>query len=160
MIKIDEFDQAILRQLQLDGKISVQDLATKTNMSASPCWRRVRRMETEGTIDRYVAVLNPRNLGLQALAHVHVSLMDHTEQTIATFDNFVQTQDQIVECSSITGDNDYVLKVVAEDPEALESFIMKSILRLGIVRSSMTNFVLRRTKETTALPVRLQLPDR
>ncbi len=153
MYKMDEFDKALLTLLQADGKASTQSLAEKTNLSVSPCWRRIRRLETDGVIEKYTAVLNPKILGLNALAYVHVSLIDHSEQTISRFDRFVQSSDWIIECSSITGENDYVLKVIAKDPEALEFFIMKRILALGLVRSSMTNFVLRRTKRSTSLPV-------
>ena len=152
-MKLEAKDKEILRVLQKDGKISLQALAEAVNLSTSPCWRRVKRLEESGLIDRYAAILNPRKLGLHAQAYMHVSLMDHTEATIDAFDRFVQTEDQITECCSITGSNDYMLKVVAEGPEALETFIMKRVLRLGIVRSSHTNFVLRRTKSSTALPV-------
>lgn len=152
-MKLEEKDKEILRVLQRDGKISLQALAEEVHLSTSPCWRRVKRLEESGLIDRYVAILNPRLLGLHAQAYMHVSLLDHTEATIEAFDRFVQNEDQITECCSITGSNDYLLKVVAEGPEALETFIMKRILRLGIVRSSHTNFVLRRTKSSSALPV-------
>ncbi len=153
MPMIEEKDREILRILQADGKISLHALAEQVSLSTSPCWRRVKRLEDAGLIDRYVAILDPRALGLHAQAYMQVSLQDHTEETIATFDRFVQTEDQIIECCSITGSNDFLMKVVAEDPEALEHFIMRRVLRLGVVRSSHTNFVLRRTKSNTALPV-------
>lgn len=150
---LEEKDREILRVLQKDGKISLQALAQQVNLSTSPCWRRIKRLEESGLIEGYAALLNPRLLGLHAQAYMHVSLMDHAEATIEAFDRFVQTEGQITECCSITGSNDYMLKVVAEGPEALEEFIMKRVLRLGIVRSSHTNFVLRRTKSSSALPV-------
>ncbi|MGH1466500.1 MAG: Lrp/AsnC family transcriptional regulator [Cognatishimia sp.] len=153
MPKLDQKDREILQVLQADGKISLQALADKVSLSSSPCWRRVKHLEEVGVIDRYVAILNPRALGLHAQAYIHVSLLDHTQATIDTFDRFVQNELQIVECASITGSDDYMLKVVAEGPEALETFIMKRILRLGVVRSSHTNFVLRSTKSSSALPV-------
>lgn len=153
MTDIDAIDQSLLSVLQENGKSSTQELATHSNLSLSPCWRRVKRLENSGVIEKYVAVLNPKSLGLNAIAYVHISLMDHTEKTIRQFDDFVQGCDQVIECCSITGDSDYVMKVVARDPEGLESFIMKRILAMGIVRSSMTNFVLRRTKSSTVLPL-------
>jgi len=150
---LDRNDRKILALLQANGKIGARELAENLNLSASPCWRRVKRLEELGVIDRYVAVLDPKPLGLHAVAYVHVSLIDHTERTIDAFDRFVQEHEQVVECSSITGDSDYVLKVVAADAEGLESFLMKRLLALGLVRSSTTNFVLRRTKASTALPL-------
>ena len=86
---------------------------------------------------------------------MHVSLIEHTEDAIQTFDRFVAEQDQVIECCSVTGADDYLLKVVAENPEGLEKFLMQKMLRLGIVRSSTTHFVLRQKKYRTALPLDL-----
>ncbi len=150
---IDEQDKRLLGLLQRDARVSTQELADRCGMSVSPAWRRVRKLEQDGVIRRQVAMLDPKKLGLHATAYVHVSLLDHTEATIARFDAFVQAHDQVVECASITGSNDYVLKVLARDPEGLEFFIMRKLLALGVVRSSTTNFVLRQTKYTTELPL-------
>ncbi len=155
MPNLTEQDQALLHILQHDGKTNTQSLADQTGMSPSPCWRRVRKLEETGVIERYVALLNAKKLGLNARAYVHVSLLDHTEDTIKTFDRFVQNEPQIVECCAITGADDYLLKVIAPDPEGLEQFIMQKILRLGVVRSSTTHFVLRQKKYSTALPLNL-----
>ena len=109
MINLDNYDRSILRVLQADGKIGNQDLAEKVNLSSSPCWRRVKKLEDIGVINGYVAMLNPKSLGLTAMAYVHIALLDHRQKTIETLDNFVATQEQIVECSST---NDYLLKMV------------------------------------------------
>ena len=153
MSNLDSFDRSILRVLQANGKIGNQDLAEKVSLSSSPCWRRVKKLEDSGVIDRYVAMLNPKALGLTAMAYVHIALLDHRQETIETLDNFVATQDQIIECSSITGSNDYLLKIIEADNESLEKFIMQRLLRLGIVRSSTTNLILRQQKYTTAVPL-------
>lgn len=153
MPQFDEIDRKILRTLQKDGKISLQALAAQVNMSTSPCFRRVKRLQDSGIITGYVALLDQKALGLNAQAYLQLSLIDHKEETIQAFDRFVQNEAQVIECASITGSNDYLLKVVAEDAEALEQFIMKRVLRLGIISSSYTNFVLRRTKSSTVLPV-------
>lgn len=148
-------DRNLLHILQRDGKANTQSLAEQVGMSPSPCWRRLRKLEETGVIDGYVALLDAKTLGLNARAYVHVSLLDHTEETIRTFDTFVQGEPQIVECCAITGADDYLLKVIAADPEGLEQFIMQKILRLGVVRSSTTHFVLRQKKYSTALPLEL-----
>ncbi len=155
MPRLDDHDRSLLRLLQKNAKISSQELAEKLNLSMSPCWRRVRKLESSGIIDSYVTMLNPRALGLNTLAYVHVSLIEHTEGAIAKFDRFVAEQDQVIECSSVTGADDYLLKVVAKDPEGLETFLMQKMLRLGIVRSSTTHFVLRQKKYSTELPLGL-----
>ena len=153
MKNIDNYDRSILRVLQVDGKIGNQELAEKVNLSNSPCWRRVKKLEDSGVINGYVVMLNPKILGLTAMAYVHIALLDHTQQTIEMLDEFVANQEQIIECSSITGPNDYVLKIIEKDTESLERFIMQKLLRLGIVRASTTNLILRQKKYTTALPL-------
>jgi DNA-binding Lrp family transcriptional regulator len=155
MPKLDNHDRSILRLLQSNGKMGNQELAEKVNLSSSPCWRRVKKLEESGMINGYVAMLNPKSLGLTAMAYVHIALLDHRQQTIETLDKFVEAQEQIVECSSITGPNDYLLKIIEKDTGSLEKFIMQKLLRLGIVRSSTTNLILRQKKYTTALPLQL-----
>lgn len=150
---MDAYDRNILNALQNNGKLGNQTLAKKVNLSNSPCWRRVKKLEETGVIDKYVALINPKSLGLTAMAYVHIALLDHTQQTISTLINFVDTKPQIIECCSITGSNDYMLKVIEKDTESLERFIMQQLLRLGIVRSSVTNLILRQQKFTTEMPL-------
>ena len=152
---LDSYEKQILRVLQQDGRASTQDLSDKVGLSASPCWRRVKRLEDDGYITRYAAIVDGQKLGLRALAYVYVSLIDHSEASIEKFHSFVQLETQIIECASITGDFDFVLKVAATDPENLEQIIMKRILRLGVVRNTTTNFILRQTKVSGALPTDL-----
>jgi DNA-binding Lrp family transcriptional regulator len=153
MPKLDEIDRDILRHLQNDGKMSLQKLAEQLNMSTSPCWRRVQRLQDEGFIKQYIALLDPKVLGLNAQAYLQVTLVDHKEDTILAFERFVANEPQVIECATITGQSDFFLKVVAASPEALEQFIMQRILRSGLVSASNTNFILRVTKSSAALPV-------
>ncbi len=102
MDALDATDRRLLELLQHDGKMSLQELAEATNLSTSPCWRRIRKLEELGVINRYVAVLDRRKLGLNAMAYVQVQLIDHSEDTTGAFDRFVQTEPQGVECASIT----------------------------------------------------------
>lgn len=150
---LDEADRRILRLVQAEAGLTLQELAERAGLSASPCWRRLKRLQETGVIRATVALVAPRAVGFATRAMVHVSLLDHTEATIARFDAFVQRSAQVLDCASITGSDDYVLTVVARDPEDLERFLMRELLALGVVRSSTTHFVLRQTKATTALPV-------
>lgn len=150
---LDTFERLILQALQRNGRASTQELSAAVGLSASPCWRRVKRLEDDGYITRYAAILDGKKLGLNALAHVQVSLIDHNEASINIFQTFIERSDQVLECASITGDFDFTLKVAATDPEALEKFIMHDLLRLGIVRTTTTNFILRQLKVSGALPV-------
>lgn len=150
---LDTFEKLILKVLQRNGRASTQELSDAVGLSTSPCWRRVKRLEEDGYITRYAAILDGKKLGLNALAHVQVSLIDHSEASVETFQTFVQRRDQVLECASITGDFDFILKVAATDPEALEEFIMNSLLQLGVVRTTTTLFVLRQMKVSGALPI-------
>ncbi|MDW3221590.1 MAG: Lrp/AsnC family transcriptional regulator [Paracoccaceae bacterium] len=150
---LDTFEKLILKVLQRNGRASTQELSDAVGLSNSPCWRRVKRLEEDGYITRYAAILDGKKLGLHALAHVQVSLVDHSETSVETFRAFVERNEQVLECASITGDFDFILKVAATDPEALEQFIMNSLLRLGIVRTTTTLFILRQMKVSGVLPV-------
>lgn len=150
---LDPFEKLILKELQRDGRASTQALSDAVGLSPSPCWRRVKRLEEDGYITRYAAILDGKKLGLRALAHIQVSLVDHDGSSIDTFQAFVDNNEQVLECSSITGDFDYILKVAATDPESLEQFIMQSLLRLKVVRTTATTFILRQMKVSGALPV-------
>lgn len=153
MPDIDDADRRLLHVLQRDASLSTQDLAERAGLSASPAWRRVRRLTESGVIERQVALVAPAAVGLQAMAYVQVSLLDHTEESLALFDRFVQTEEQVIECATITGVSDYLLKIVAADAEGLERFLMRRLLATGVVRGTVTNFVLRQTKYTTAMPL-------
>lgn len=155
MPSLDRFDLLILAALQADTRQSLADIAAQVGLSPSPTWRRIKAMEDAGVIERQVAILNPRAIGLLAVAYVHVSLMDHSEAALARFDAFVQAQDQIVECATVTGEAEYMLKVMARDPEDLEQFLTHRLRATGLIRDSKSTFVLRRVKARTALP----LPD-
>lgn len=150
---LDPFEKLILKELQRDGRASTQALSDAVGLSPSPCWRRVKRLEEDGYITRYAAILDGKKLGLHALAHIQVSLVDHDASSIDKFQNFIDNNGQVLECSSITGDFDYILKVAATDPESLEQFIMLSLLRLKVVKTTATTFILRQMKVSGALPV-------
>lgn len=152
---LDAFEKKILRFLQRQGRASTQELSEAVGLSASPVWRRVKRLEDEGYIKHYAAILDGKKLGLRAFAYVQVSLVEHTEASISTFSRWVADSEQVLECASTTGDFDFILKIVAADPEALEDFIMKDILRLGVVQSTTTKLVLRQMKTAGPLPVDL-----
>ncbi len=146
-------DIAILQELQADGRLSMQELSDRTGLSASQCWRRVRDLEAVGIIAGYTAQIRAKSVGLNAIAYVHVALREHQEDSINAFLRLIETEPQIVECASITGDHDFILKVYAKTPEELEHFIMQRLLKSGLVRDTRSNFVLRQTKTRGPLPI-------
>ncbi len=158
---IDAFDRAILQRLQEDGRISNQDLAASVNLSPSPCLRRVRRLEEEGIITGYTALLNARKLGLTLTAFLHISMDRHTPERFGNFEAAIADFPEVLECHLVTGqDADYLLKVVVEDMDGYQHFLLDKITRIEGVSGVHSSFVLKSPQERTALPVRVTRPDR
>ncbi|MDA0281563.1 MAG: Lrp/AsnC family transcriptional regulator [Proteobacteria bacterium] len=151
--KLDKYDRKLLQELQSDGRISNLELAEKANLSAAPCWRRVRKLEEEGFIDRYTALLNPEKIGLFAMGYIQISLINHHHETLEKFNDFVMNAAEVLECYSVSGNYDFLIRVVASDTLAFEDFLMKKLLPTNVVQSTNTDFVLRQKKYTTQLMV-------
>jgi DNA-binding Lrp family transcriptional regulator len=150
---LDRVDRRILDALQADARISNQELAKKVGLSAAPCWRRLRRLEEEGFISGYATLLNGSAIGLPILAYALVTLDNHHADTVKQFDRLIQDRPEVLECHSMSGPNDYLLRIVAASMEAYEHFLSTQVLQLAAVRSVNTSFVLRTKKSTTRLPV-------
>ncbi len=153
MRQLDDYDRRILDVLQRDARVSNQQLAREVGLSPSPCWRRVRRLEDEGYIEQYVARLSRQQLGFPVLAYVQISLEDHHPDTVREFDEVIRRSEQVQECCSMSGQYDYLIKVVARDMDDYEDFLSGTLLRLAGVQSANTSFVLKQKKATTALPL-------
>lgn len=153
-MSIDNFDKAILHRLQRDGRVSNQELAEAVNLSPSPCLRRVRRLEEEGIIEGYAALANARKLGLNLMAFIHISMDRHTPERFARFEAALVQYPEVLECHIITGQSaDYLLKVVVEDMDAYQQFLLEKITRIEGVSGVHSSFVLKSPIRTTALPV-------
>ena len=153
-MNIDAFDRAILETLQENGRISNQDLAATVNLSPSPCLRRVRRLEEEGIIAGYTALLNARKLGLKLMAFLHISMDRHTPERFDNFETAVAGFPEVLECHLVTGQEaDYLLKVVVEDMDGYQHFLLNKITRIEGVSGVHSSFVLKSPRNTTALPV-------
>jgi len=153
-MEYDHFDRAILRKLQRDGRISNQDLAESVNLSPSPCLRRVRRLEEEGVIVGYTARLNARKLGLKLMAFIQISMDKHTPERFAGFESAVAKYPEVLECHLITGQAaDYQLKVVVEDMDGYQQFLLNKITRIEGVTGVQSSFVLKSPQNTSVLPV-------
>ena len=157
METFDKLDRQILRSLQLDGRATYDQLAEQVSLSPSAVLRRVKRLEESGVIDRYVALVKPESVGLGLTAYLNVRLEKHTEShkrnPMDLFRASVQTWPEVVECASLTGEMDYLLRVVVQDMAAYSRFIMDTLLKHPSVEDCKTSFVLDHVKATTALPV-------
>jgi len=149
----DRLDRLILEELQLDARITNQELAKRVGLSPAPCWRRLKRLESEGFISGYATLLCAPAIGLPIQAYALVSLENHHPQTVEQFDLLVRERPEVLECHSMSGPNDYLLRIVAASMEAYEHFLSTHVMRLSAVRSVNTSFVLRTKKFTTRLPV-------
>ncbi|MCF8207152.1 MAG: Lrp/AsnC family transcriptional regulator [Methylotenera sp.] len=151
--ELDRASREILEALQADARLSTQALAEKVGLSATPVWRRVKDMEERGLIRGHVALLDREKLGLSICVLANVSLVRHSEGAVEQFERLVATQREIIECHAITGEADYVIKVVAADMKAYDAFLQQHIFKLPGVSSVRSNVVLREVKYETALPV-------
>jgi len=153
MTKLDKYDKSILSIIQRQGRLTNQSLAEQVSLSPAPCLRRVDKLESTGVIKQYAALTDRHKLGLSVLVYIHISLNDHHTDTVESFNRFVDQCEAILECYSVSGEYDYLIRVVAADISALESFIMEQLLKTNTVRSANTSIVLKEKKYTTALPI-------
>ena len=150
---LDRYDQAILTAIQKDGRLSNQDLAKTIGLSAAPCWRRLKRLEDEGYITGYMALINPKKIGLQVIAFAEVSLDNHHPSTLDAFNKLIQSCPEIQECHSVTGRCDYLLKIATRDMQAYEELLSNRILQITGIRSINTMFSLKTSKLSRELPI-------
>ena len=157
MQTLDKIDRLILRSLQADGRATYDQISEQVSLSPSAVLRRVKRLEDTGVIARYVALVKPEAVGLGLTAYLNVRLEKHTEthkrNPMDVFRASVQTWPEVVECASLTGEMDYLLRVVVQDMAAYSRFIMDTLLKHPSVEDCKTSFVLDHVKATTALPV-------
>jgi Lrp/AsnC family leucine-responsive transcriptional regulator len=155
--ELDAIDRRILRALQADGRMTYDVLAAQVGLSASAALRRVKRLEEVGVISGYVALVRPERVGLGLTAYLNVRLEKHTENhkrnPMDAFRAAVQAWPEVVECAALTGDMDYLLRVVVEDMSHYSRFIMETLLKHPSVEDCKTSFVLDRVKITTAVPI-------
>ncbi|MCM2295690.1 Lrp/AsnC family transcriptional regulator [Rhodoferax sp.] len=153
-LTLDRYDREILKQLQLDGRLSNQDLAERIGLSASPCLRRVRVLEESGLISGYHAQVDAKKVGLSLMALIHISMDKHTPERFENFESLVCDIPEVLECLLITGQAaDYQLKVMVRDMDAYQDLLLKKITRIEGVTGVHSSFVLRRVVDRTIIPV-------
>ena len=154
----DETDWRILAALQDDARLTNADLAEKVFLSPSPCLRRVRDLEQAGLIRRYVTLLDPLKLGLTVSVFIQVSLEKQMRGALDTFENSVLAREEVMECYLMTGDADYLLRVVVPDMQSLERFIVDYLAKIPGVSNIRSSFALKQVKYKTALPLPEKAP--
>jgi Lrp/AsnC family leucine-responsive transcriptional regulator len=153
MAELDDIDRKIIAALQADGKITVNELAEKVGLSASPCARRVRLLEQAKVIKGYTAIIDQKKVGLPISAFASIKLERQREDALERFSKAVSRWPEVVDCYLMTGQRDYLLRIVVRDLEAYERFLNDKMTRLEGVASIETSFALKQIKRSEALPV-------
>jgi Lrp/AsnC family leucine-responsive transcriptional regulator len=151
--EIDPVDQRILNELQADGKLTNVELAARVHLSPSPCLARVRSLEERGVINRYVALLDPHAVGLNVSVFIQISLEKQTKDALDIFETAIKERPEVMECYLMSGDSDYLLRVVVEDVQALERLIIDKLTPISVVANIRSSFALKQVKYATALPL-------
>ncbi|GAA4218095.1 Lrp/AsnC family leucine-responsive transcriptional regulator [Sagittula marina] len=150
---LDETDRRILKVLQRKGRMSNAELSEHVNLSASACHRRVQRLETDGYIRDYVALVDARKMGLPTTVFVEITLSTQADDVLDAFETAVQRVPAVLECHLMAGTADYILKVIAQDTEDFARIHRQYLTRLPGVAQMQSSFALRTVFKTTALPV-------
>ena len=152
-IPLDRIDRAILAQLQRDGRLTNAELASRINLSASACHRRVARLERDGAIAGYAALLAPRAVGWTTMVFVEITLSAQSDEVMEAFEAAVRRIPDVLECYLMAGTADYILKVAARDTDDFARIHRQALARLPGVAQMHSSFALRTVCKTTALPI-------
>ena len=152
-MKLDALDLRILAELQQDCGISNVELARKVHLSPSPCLTRVKALESNGFILRYVALADPKALGLGLNVFISISLKAQTKESLAEFELCIVEHDEVMECYLMTGDSDYLIRVAVADIGALEKFILNNLSPIPGIEKIRSSFALKQVRYKTALPL-------
>lgn len=153
MVVLDEIDRKILTLLQADSRLTMQALAERVGLSVSPCHRRVRLLEERGVITRYGAMVDQKSLGLHVSVFVSIKLERQKEEDLQRFAKAISSWSEVLECYLMTGNRDYLLRVVAADLASYEAFLKNKLTRLNGIASIESSFALSQVKYSIALPV-------
>ncbi|MCH2352525.1 MAG: Lrp/AsnC family transcriptional regulator [Pseudomonadales bacterium] len=150
---LDNTDRRILRVIQEEARVSNSELAERVGLSPSPCWRRVRTLEENGVIERYVTLVNAKAVGLPINVFATVTLEKQAESALELFEKAVKKRPEVMECNLMTGEFDYLLRVVVPDLAAYERFLMDHLTRIKGIASIKSSFSLKQVSYKTALPL-------
>lgn len=151
MYKLDKTDVQILAFLQENSKLTNKEIAAQLNLTTTPVYERIKKMEREGIINKYVALINPQKVGLKLTAFCNISLKEHSTSFIRKFENEIFTFPEVSECYHIAGMFDYLLKVVVADMTAYQNFITNKLASLDNIGQVQSSFVMTRIKESTVI---------
>ena len=152
-MKLSPTDIKILQLLQQDASLTAAEIADQVNLSASPCWRRITRLQKAGLIDRRVALLNAEALGLGLVVFARIRLDKNDEASLHQFEESVRGLPEVVECYTVTGSADYFLKIVTRDIKHYDRFLRRQLIQIPLVRDINSNVAVTQIKYSTELPL-------
>ena len=152
-MNLDSTDLRILTELQNDSSLTNIELARRVHLSPSPCLTRVKSLEAAGVITRYVALVNPKQLGLTLSVFISISLKEQSKSALAEFERRIAEHDEVMECYLMTGDSDYLIRVAVTDISALEKFILDQLSPISGIEKIRSSFALKQVRYKTALPM-------
>lgn len=150
-MKLDKIDRVLLELLQKDSKSTNKSLASKLNLSITAVYERIRKLEREGVISKYVAVLQPDKIERSFMAFCQIRLVQHTKSNVSSFESQVARLPEVMECFHISGEYDYLLKVAVKDMQAYREFMVNKLTALDHIGNTQSTFVISPVKNTTAL---------
>jgi len=156
-MKFSATDIKILAMLQHDASLTAAEIAERVNLSASPCWRRISRLEKAGVIEKKVALLNAEKLGMGLVIFSRISLTKNDETSLHEFEERVRRFPEVVECYTVTGSADYFLKIITRDIQHYDRFLRGQLVQVPMVRDVNSNVAITQIKYTTELPLETQL---
>ncbi len=156
-MELSQTDIKILALLQQDASMTAAEIAEQVNLSVSPCWRRINRLEQEGYIEKKVALLDAEKLGLGLVIFARISLTKNDEKSLHDFETRVRDYPEVVECYTVTGTADYFLKIITRDIKQYDRFLRRQLIQIPLVRDVSSNVAVTRIKYITELPLETQL---
>jgi DNA-binding Lrp family transcriptional regulator len=153
IMQLDSVDLRILRELQHDGSLTNVELARRVHLSPSPCLARVKALEAGGVIRQYVALADPKAIGLGLSVFISISLKEQSRGSLAEFERRIAEHDEVMECYLMTGDSDYLIRIAVADIAALERFILEQLTPIPGIEKIRSSFALKQVRYKTALPL-------
>lgn len=154
MVELDKIDKEIINLLQEDGKMTIKQLASSVNLSITPTYERLKKIESTGIINKYVALVNPKMVEKNLIVYCQVTLIKHQEKYFERFEAYTKTIDEIIEVSYIAGNYDILLKVILKDMSEYQVFVMNKLSNLDIVSNIQSSFIIKQFKNETKITLK------